>query len=99
MQSWKKLALAVSGTIATVGFSTPALAAGSINGNWVTEEKDAVIKISKCGATVCGRIHRYLVTPPNGANQKDVNNPNKKLRSRTLLGSAVLTGFKSDGKK
>lgn len=83
----------------TIGLTAPAFAAGSINGNWITEEKDAVIKIGQCGATVCGRIHKYLVAPPNGVNQKDVNNPNKKLRSRKLLGTAVLTGFKKDGKK
>lgn len=83
----------------SIGMTAPAFAAGSINGNWITEEKDAVVKISQCGATVCGRIHKYLVTPPNGVNQKDVNNPNKSLRNRKLLGTAVLTGFKKDGKK
>ena len=63
----------------------------------MTAERDAVVKISKCGATVCGRIHKYLVTPPNGAGQKDINNPDKKLRNRTLLGTAILTGFTPDG--
>jgi len=77
--------------------SAPALAASSINGNWVTQEGDAIIKIGKCGNTVCGRIIKYLVTPPKGVNQRDTNNPNPKLRSRKILGIAVLTGFKSDG--
>lgn len=77
---------------------SPALAAESIHGNWVTQDRDAIVKISKCGDTVCGRIHKYLVTPPNGVNQKDTNNPNKKLRNRKLLGIAILTGFKPDGK-
>ncbi len=92
---------AMFGTFAAAGalsFATPA-AASSINGDWVTQDKDAIIKIGKCGSTVCGRIHKYLVTPPNGVNQKDINNPNAKLRSRKLLGTAVLTGFKPDGKK
>ncbi|QTD57578.1 DUF2147 domain-containing protein [Parasphingorhabdus cellanae] len=78
--------------------ATPVLAADSIDGNWVTEDRDAIIKIGKCGNTVCGRIHKYLVTPPNGTDQKDVNNPNKKLRDRKVLGIAILTGFKPDGK-
>lgn len=91
----KLSALALAALIST---TSPALAAESINGNWKTEEGDAVIKITKCGATVCGRIHKYLVTPPEGVDQKDINNPNKKLRNRTLLGMAILTGFKSDGK-
>lgn len=86
-------------TLAAISIAAPSFAAGSINGDWKTEEGDAVIKIGKCGATVCGRIDRYLVTPPGGVNQKDLNNPNKKLRSRTLRGTAILTGFKQDGKK
>ncbi|MEO9470334.1 DUF2147 domain-containing protein [Parasphingorhabdus sp.] len=75
----------------------PALASGSINGQWVTQEGDAIIKIGPCGKTICGRIAKYLVTPPNGVGQRDINNPNKKLRNRKLLGTAVLTGFKLDG--
>lgn len=81
---------------AAMAVATPALAADPILGEWVTEERDAIIKISRCGQTVCGRIHKYLVTPPNGPGQKDVNNPDKSLRNRTLLGTAILTGFRPD---
>ena len=86
-------------TLATAGLAvaTPALAADAINGNWKTQDGDAIVRIGKCGSTICGTIAKYLVTPPNGAGQKDVNNPNKNLRSRTLLGSNVLYGFKPDG--
>ncbi|MEO0441624.1 MAG: DUF2147 domain-containing protein, partial [Pseudomonadota bacterium] len=84
---------------AAMSLTSPALASNSINGNWITQEKDAIIKIGRCGKTICGRISRYLVTPPNGVDQKDIHNPNKKLRSRKLLGTAVLTGFKPDGNK
>ena len=90
-----KLAIGLIG--ATMAFASPAIAASPIVGDWVTQDKDAIIKISQCGATVCGRIHKYLVTPPNGVGQKDVNNPNKSLRNRTLLGMAILTEFKPDG--
>ena len=83
---------------AALAIAAPAQAAGSILGNWVTEDRDAIVKISQCGPTVCGRIHKYLVTPPNGVGQKDINNPDRKLRSRTLLGMAILTGFTRDGK-
>ena len=81
---------------AAMAAATPALAADSIQGDWVTEERDAIIRISQCGKTVCGRIHKYLVTPPNGVGQKDVHNPDRSLRNRTLLGMAILTGFKPD---
>ncbi|WP_417593441.1 DUF2147 domain-containing protein [Parasphingorhabdus sp.] len=83
---------------AAMAFATPALAADSIHGDWITQDRDAIVKISKCGTTVCGRIYKYLVTPPDGAGQKDINNPDKKMRNRTLLGMAILTGFTPDGK-
>ncbi|MGB5483898.1 DUF2147 domain-containing protein [Parasphingorhabdus sp.] len=83
--------------IAALTTATPAFAADSIVGEWVTQDRDAIVKISQCGASVCGRIHKYLVTPPNGVGQKDIHNPNKSLRNRTLLGMAILTGFKPDG--
>ena len=74
-------------------------AADSIAGRWVTEAKDGVVEISKCGATVCGKLVKYLVTPPGGVNQKDIHNPNAKLRDRKILGINVLYGFKPDGDK
>lgn len=82
---------------AAVAFASPALAADSILGDWVTQDRDAIVKISRCGATVCGRIHKFLVTPPNGPGQKDIHNPDRKLRDRTILGMAILTGFTPDG--
>lgn len=94
-----RMKLALCMIAATMTFATPALAADSILGDWVTEEGDAIVRISKCGASVCGRIHKYLVTPPNGVNQKDIHNPDKSLRHRKLLGTAVLTGFTPDGNK
>ena len=83
--------------IGSMLLAAPVLASDSIKGSWVTQDGDAIIKIDQCGNTVCGRIHKYLVTPPNGVNQKDTKNPNKNLRNRKLLGTAILTGFKPDG--
>ncbi len=91
------LKMALGLIAAAMAFATPAQAADSILGNWITQERDAIITISRCGATVCGRIQKFLVTPPNGAGQKDINNPDKKLRDRTILGMAILTGFTPDG--
>jgi uncharacterized protein (DUF2147 family) len=89
-----------AGVAAVTGLAFAAhAAAASINGRWTTKEKDAVIEISQCGATVCGRISKYLKTPPNGVDQKDVNNPDKSLRTRKLLGIAILYGLKADGEK
>ena len=77
--------------------AAPLLAAQPVEGRWLTEERDAVITIGDCGKTLCGRITKFLVTPPQGADQRDVNNRIPKLRSRKLLGMPVLTGFTEDG--
>jgi uncharacterized protein (DUF2147 family) len=77
--------------------AAPLLAAQPVEGRWLTEERDAAITIGDCGNTLCGRITKFLVTPPQGADQRDVNNRNPKLRSRKLMGMPVLTGFTEDG--
>ena len=87
------LALAASAAL----LAGPALAADPITGKWVTEERDAVVTIQKCGSTYCGKISRFLKTPPGGADQRDINNPDKAKRSRKLLGMPVLTSFTEDG--
>ena len=80
-------------TLAAVFVATPLAAAAPVEGRWITAEKDAVITIGDCGRSVCGRISRFLVLPPQGADQRDVNNRDPQLRSRKLLGMPVLTGF------
>lgn len=83
---------------ALLAASSPALADGPIAGRWTTQDKDAIVSIGKCGASVCGKIARFLITPPQGADQRDINNPNAAQRKRKLLGLPILTGFKKDGK-
>ncbi|MBY6218867.1 DUF2147 domain-containing protein [Qipengyuania aquimaris] len=80
-------------TLAAVFMAAPLAAAAPVEGRWVTAEKDAVITIGDCGRTVCGRISRFLVPPPQGADQRDVNNRDPQLRTRKLLGMPVLTGL------
>lgn len=77
--------------------ASPLAAADSIDGLWTTAEKNGQVRIGDCGATRCGRLAKFLVVPPQGADQRDTNNPEPSLRSRKLLGIPILTGFKSDG--
>ena len=77
--------------------AAPASAAEPVQGRWITAEKDAVIAIAPCGAKLCGRIDKFLVPPPQGLDQRDVNNSDPAKRSRKLLGMPVLTGFTADG--
>ncbi|QWC56573.1 DUF2147 domain-containing protein [Erythrobacter sp. 3-20A1M] len=74
--------------------TAPALAQESVAGRWITQDGDAIVEIGRCGETVCGKVVKFLKAPPQGAGQRDVNNPDPKLRSRRLLGMAVLTGFR-----
>ena len=85
--------------VAAMLVAFPAIAAAPVQGRWVTEEKDAVIAIAPCGAKLCGRIAKFLVPPPQGLDQRDVNNKDAEKRSRKLLGMPVLTGFAKDGDK
>lgn len=73
--------------------AAPASAAEPVQGRWITAEKDAVIAIAPCGPKLCGRIDKFLVPPPQGLDQRDVNNKDAAKRSRKLLGMPVLTGF------
>ncbi len=88
---------ALVASLAALLLASPALAADPVQGRWVTEEKDAVITIASCGAKLCGRISKFLVAPPQGLDQRDVNNKDASKRSRKLLGMPVLTGFVEDG--
>ncbi|RDC59016.1 hypothetical protein HME9302_00193 [Alteripontixanthobacter maritimus] len=90
-----KFALPLTAT--ALAMAAPAFAAAPIAGKWVTEDGDAVVTIAKCGSTYCGRISEFLVIPPEGKNQRDINNRNKSLRSRKILGMPVLTNFREDG--
>ena len=82
---------------AALALAAPAAAAEPIDGVWRTESKDALVRIGDCGAKVCGRIARFLVPPPQGAEQRDVNNPDPQQRTRKLLGLAILNGFAPKG--
>ncbi|MGL5837873.1 MAG: DUF2147 domain-containing protein [Sphingorhabdus sp.] len=76
-----------------------AQAAAPITGRYITDDRDGIIEIYACGSAMCGKLAKFLKTPPGGAAQKDINNPNPALRSRTLLGMNVLLGLKADGKE
>jgi len=82
------LALSLSGSAA--------LASPSIQGTWYTEDRSAVIRIAPCGNQMCGTIARVLNQGPN-VPTRDVNNPDPRLRSRPILGMAILTGFSPAG--
>jgi uncharacterized protein (DUF2147 family) len=82
---------------AGLALAVPASAAEPVSGRWLTAEKDAVIVIAPCGKALCGTIEKFLVAPPQGNDQRDINNPDPAKRKRRLLGTAILSAFTADG--
>ena len=77
-------------------WSGPALAASTIEGAWRTDDGKAIVTIAPCGPAMCGRTTKVLASGP-GVPVTDIRNSDPKLRSRPILGMAVLTGFTRAG--
>lgn len=78
-------------------FAAPALAADP-TGLWQTPTRGGQVEISKCGASLCGRLvtSEGLKADPN---LKDVHNANAAERGRGLKGLTILTGFSGGPKE
>jgi uncharacterized protein (DUF2147 family) len=90
----KKQAGVLAAVLGLAALVPAAFAAEPITGRWVTAEKDAVIVIAPCGKNLCGTIERFLVAPPQGNDQRDINNPDAAKRKRRLLATTpILSAF------
>mgnify|MGYP001792456947 CR=1 FL=1 len=70
----------------------------SMLGFWETPEGDAKIEILDCGdGTPCGDL--VWVNPASADAETDINNPEKALRNRSLVGIRMVWGFKLLGDK
>lgn len=77
-------------------FASPAQAAPeSIVGSWKTADGKSVIQFYKCGASMCGKISKFLVPEPAGG-ARDTENPDKAKRTRKLLGLPIFWNLKAD---
>lgn len=79
-------------TLLAAGSASAAQGAPDISGNWVVQDKSAVIAIGPCGNYLCGKIAKALVRKP-GYPQTDIHNPDPALRRRPLIGLQILSGF------
>lgn len=86
---WSAIA-AILGTSLSL-MAVPAQASESIQGQWYTKGKRAVVTIAPCGQNICGRLTRFIEQPKNGVST-DVNNPDPALRKRKLVGLPILSG-------
>lgn len=72
--------------------------ADPVEGYWFNDSKDAKIRIYKAtDGKFWGKIV-WLKTPDrDGAPKLDINNADKKLRSRPVMGMPILSRFEKDG--
>ena len=77
-----------------LAFMLAAVPAPGLAGDWVTPDRSAIVRLGRCGSTLCGRIVRILAA---GAPRDDIHNSDSALRSRPLVGIFVLSGFAPDG--
>jgi uncharacterized protein (DUF2147 family) len=75
-----------------VMLGSSAMAAPNVAGDWVIQDKSALVTIAPCGSRMCGRIAKALIHKP-GYPQTDIHNPNPALRKRPLIGLQILSNF------
>ncbi|WP_447752123.1 DUF2147 domain-containing protein [Sphingopyxis fribergensis] len=81
--------------IVVAGGGTAATAqqgSGAITGLWSTESQGGRVELYRCGAAICGKVDDAAPLRAN-PNHRDVKNPDRKLRDRSLQGLVVLRGF------
>ena len=69
--------------------------AQNVIGKWVTEGGDSQVEIYQSGDKLNGKI----VWLKKGDGLLDVHNPDKKMQSRKLVGTNILTGTNQKGRE
>ena len=88
--------------ILTALFAAPggmAQAGGDVGGTWLTQAGDARVRVSKCGAGICGVVVwlREPIDPATGKPQVDDKNPNPALKKRPIIGLPLFSGMQPTG--
>ena len=80
-----------------IGLFAPLASAGpleDVSGLWLTESKTGHVQIDDCGdGTPCGTLV-WVESDQDTDNPLDINNKKPELRTRPLIGSQMLYGFK-----
>lgn len=67
-------------------------------GRWLTQDKDGVVEVYRCGDALCGRLLRFQRAALQGNPRAlDIHNQEPALRNRPLCGLVILWGFRPDG--
>jgi uncharacterized protein (DUF2147 family) len=70
----------------------------AVAGDWINQDRSALVRIAPCGAQLCGMVVRVLARGRN-VPITDVNNSDPRLRSKPLVGLHVLSGFTRAGSR
>jgi uncharacterized protein (DUF2147 family) len=76
-----------------------AQAGGEVTGIWLTQAGDARVRVSKCGAGICGVIVwlRDPINATTGKPEVDDKNPNPALARRPMIGLPLFSGMRPVG--
>jgi uncharacterized protein (DUF2147 family) len=72
---------------------------GGPEGIWLTQAGDAKVRVSRCGAGICGVVVwlREPIDPTTGKPQVDDKNPNPALARRPIIGLSLFSGMRAAG--
>lgn len=79
-------------TMALMALAMAATSPDAAVGRWMTETRHGIVEITRCGASLCGKIVTSDGIDANPG-MKDVKNKDEQLRGRTLKGLQILGGF------
>ena len=76
-----------------------AATAGDPAGVWLTQSGDAKVKVSRCGAALCGRVVwlKEPIDKKTGKPQLDDQNADPTLRSRKIIGISLFIDMQPAG--
>lgn len=68
-------------------------------GTWQTQAGDAKVRVSKCGAGICGVVVwlKEPIDSATGKPQVDDKNPNPALKTRPMIGLPLFSGMQPSG--
>lgn len=98
MKMIKKIAVLTT-VLVTLFLRMDAQQSGDIKGIWVNEKKDVRVEIYQSGDKYFGKISwsADMYAADGKTPNKDLKNPDDKLKQRNLAGINILTGFSFAG--
>ncbi len=103
----KKIFAIVLSAILFFPLVSVAIEGDDILGSWITEGEDSRVEVEKKGDSYVAKVVSlkdplYKPGEVKGMDNKvrvDLENPDKSLKTRPILGMELMNGFKFDGKK